>query len=300
MRIPTLLALAILVLALTGGISLYLINHNLISNSEVAQPKNILVSNLSDTSATISWQTDQPAIGIVSWGDSDSLGNSQSDFRDNDIEQPHLSHLITLTNLNPNTSYYFKVKSNTQFYPDKVLSFKSGPTLTNNPQKTSSLLGVVISQNLKPAEEALIELKIQGASLLTALTNASGNFILPLINLRKEDLSDYFSLNNTSATLVISQGQNHSEVNITLPSTTPLKITLGQNQLSSPSASPSASLKINLDLNGDGKVNANDAAILLLNFGRKKGDPKFNPLYDLNSDGVIDQKDLELLKQAIK
>jgi len=49
------------------------------------------------------------------------------------------------------------------------------------------------------------------------------------------------------------------------------------------------------DLNSDGVVDYRDLAILLSNYGRRRGDTGYDPTSDLNSDGIIDYRDLAIL-----
>jgi hypothetical protein len=54
-----------------------------------------------------------------------------------------------------------------------------------------------------------------------------------------------------------------------------------------------------LDLNGDGVVNCADLAIVKASFGRKSGQPGFDPRADVNGDGVVDVKDLAAVSQQL-
>jgi hypothetical protein len=65
--------------------------------------------NVTDTSAIITWTTDRLADSTVNYGNSTSLGSteSNSDFV--------LGHSITLTGLTPSTQYYYEVSSTNQY-----------------------------------------------------------------------------------------------------------------------------------------------------------------------------------------
>jgi hypothetical protein len=74
---------------------------------DVTAPKilNIMVTNITHTGATISWNTDEPSDSIVEFGNHMSYGHnrwSQSNV---------IQHTIMLTGLSPDTMYHFRVSS---------------------------------------------------------------------------------------------------------------------------------------------------------------------------------------------
>jgi thiol-disulfide isomerase/thioredoxin len=60
----------------------------------------------SDISATITWLTDKPATGQVDYGKTKDYGLSAISN-----DEPTTSHKVRMTGLEPNTTYYFSVKS---------------------------------------------------------------------------------------------------------------------------------------------------------------------------------------------
>jgi len=70
---------------------------------------NIVVSNITKNSATITWTTDQPANSYVEYGAATSYGSSTSD------STLTASHTIILTNLLPATLYHFRVTSANEY-----------------------------------------------------------------------------------------------------------------------------------------------------------------------------------------
>jgi hypothetical protein len=53
------------------------------------------------------------------------------------------------------------------------------------------------------------------------------------------------------------------------------------------------------DLNGDGKVDCGDLAIVSSAFGKHAGEPGFDPRADVNADGVVDLKDSSFVAQQL-
>ncbi len=64
--------------------------------------------NITTSSATITWTTDEPGNSTVNYGPTKSLGFSASDSRF------VTGHAIDLSNLNPATLYYYEVSSTSE------------------------------------------------------------------------------------------------------------------------------------------------------------------------------------------
>ena len=66
----------------------------------------VKVFNITDSSATITWQTDMPATSQVEYGTTNAYGSTTPS--NNELTT---SHNIALTGLKPSTTYYFETKS---------------------------------------------------------------------------------------------------------------------------------------------------------------------------------------------
>ena len=53
------------------------------------------------------------------------------------------------------------------------------------------------------------------------------------------------------------------------------------------------------DVNGDGKINCADIALVKAAFGTRTGQPGFNPSADVNHDGVVNVLDLAIVSQKL-
>jgi hypothetical protein len=164
-------------------------------------------SNLTDTSATITWLTDSaiPGSGAVVYGT--STANVFNTV--NEAAAPAGArgdvHSVTLSNLAVGGTYYYKVTNAgvTDNNGGQYYSFKLGPTLGTPPLTTSVSGTVYQSDGHTPAVGAVVTLKVldtaglNGAagatwsSSLTALVGSSGTWSMTL-SPRTADLSSYF------------------------------------------------------------------------------------------------------------
>ena len=53
------------------------------------------------------------------------------------------------------------------------------------------------------------------------------------------------------------------------------------------------------DRNGDGRVDCGDISLVKASFTKRYGDAGFDPRADINSDGVIDVRDLALVSKDL-
>lgn len=296
-KIPTLLGMGVLLVGVVASLLLLRHNQNLqIQATRSKMPKNITVANLSANSATLYWQTDEPSPGLVKASPSSFLGQTFLDERDLKSAQPYNWHFVTLNNLSPDTTYYYKVISGPITFPQKEpLTFKTASSLS--PSDHQAVIGTVLDSSLQPAKEALVTLEIPGAQALAAITKYSGNFILPLSEIRTGNLNDNFDMNSIkSARLTVEDSLSRSQVNIPLPLTEAVlpPIIMGKDlDLTVPNSffpKPTKAVETSYDFNGDGVINSLDISLLRNNLDRRAADKKF----DINGDGVVNIKDLDL------
>jgi len=53
------------------------------------------------------------------------------------------------------------------------------------------------------------------------------------------------------------------------------------------------------DVNGDGKVDCADIAIVKVSFGKRRGDEGFDSRADVNLDGIVDIRDLAFVSRQL-
>ncbi|MDD5147613.1 MAG: dockerin type I domain-containing protein [Candidatus Daviesbacteria bacterium] len=311
-KIPTLLGLSLILLGIISG--LYLVLREQVFLSQAAPdlaPQNITISNIVEDSVTVSWQTNAPTASFITFGQKNPGEQTVLDDRDSDPPaggpKPHSLHYVTLKNLLPETNYQFKIISG-KFASD-ILKFETASPLTNQAGFTP-IIGSVLNGN-KPLDDGIVYLSIPEAVTESALIKTGGNFLIPLSQIRKADLSDIYPLTEeTVAKLTINSDEGSASTLFQLKTGMPLPpIKLGQTidlTVSQETPTPAPTIKDldRYDFNSDGKINSTDYAILSSCFGKKPSTTlpgnRSCAKTDINTDGIINQKDLDLMSQKLK
>ncbi|QQG47735.1 MAG: hypothetical protein HY044_01440 [Candidatus Woesebacteria bacterium] len=203
-KIPTLLGIIFLVVGFIS--SVLLIRNRQIFNSSAnpsTAPRDIKITNVSDSSFNVSWVTDTATSGFVSFGESKDPGATALP----DNASASTVHYVTLQQLKPSTMYYFKINSNSILYDNSGIAWqiKTGASIngsTNNYVAT----GTVTLSNGGPAADTIVYLSGDNISILSTKTNLSGKWVLPLSSARVTDLSSFSTVSGTSLLSVFVQG----------------------------------------------------------------------------------------------
>jgi len=201
-NIPTILGIVILLIGVFAGVFLLRTNQVFrIGASATAVPKDVRVSNLSDSSVTVSWITDDQTADFISYGETQNVGTVANET---DNDQKFFTHSITITGLKAGTAYYYKIDSEgTDFDNNGVpWQFTTGPSLTGNGSSTL-VSGSVITATGQPSARTIVYITINGY-LLSTLTSDTGSFVLQLNQTRTSDLSSYTTIDPTQTLLEVS------------------------------------------------------------------------------------------------
>ena len=99
-----------IVLEVKAGETTYLEISAMVTDVTPPVISEVTVSNVSSSSATITWTTNEPATGQVEYGETDQYGAS-SPMEETD-ETLIATHSVILTGLKPDMMYHYQVKSN--------------------------------------------------------------------------------------------------------------------------------------------------------------------------------------------
>jgi len=194
-RIPTLLALFLLLGGLVGGVFLIKRGIKFSSGAKVEiKPQQVRISNIGERSFTVSWVTDEKTTGFVQYGPTEELMFTAYDDRDQISGQQgkFWTHHVTIKGLSPATDYFFKINSEGQTFDNngRPYSVKTAPLL-GEALPNDVAYGTVVKQDNSPAEGVIVYLSLANASLLSTMTKSSGNWAIPLNMARTSDLSSW-------------------------------------------------------------------------------------------------------------
>lgn len=160
-----------------------------------SEPKNIQISNISDTSFTVSYTTDTNTVGTISYGTDPSTPNIALDDRDAQAgtSTEHQVHFITVKNLTPATKYYYVIDSGSQKSTNNGSPYEitTASPLTSQQPGQPVLSGTISIASGSASEESIIYASTSASQQLAALVNPDGSYQIPLTHL----------LDNTESTL---------------------------------------------------------------------------------------------------
>lgn len=217
-RIPTLLGLLLLVIGI--GATSYLTSVGITFFGQASAPEtpeNIRVTDISDTSFTVSYKTSTPVAGSLTYGKTDTFGSLAVDNRDQQQEvlSPHAIHYITVRTLTPKTTYFFAIVSGETTFldkDDKPFSVTTGSVINTKPSAALPASGKIILTTGEQVGEAVVYLSGKDTQTISALVKPDGNYILPLNTTKTKNLSAYasFTDNPELTGLVIAPNQQTS------------------------------------------------------------------------------------------
>lgn len=202
-RIPTILGIGLIVLGIVLTTIIVRVQTSLRSNASTSEkPQNVKVTNLSDNSFTITYQTDTATTGSVNYGKGKELGNTELDDLDREKGgfSPKNIHSITVKKLSPNTKYFLVVISGENTFLDNGAPFEisTGPSISSPSASQTVIKGKVILPDGNAPNEALVYLSTDNSQLLSATVAKDGNFNFSLKGFRTDDLSSYLKLNENT------------------------------------------------------------------------------------------------------
>lgn len=253
-RLPSLLGLLILLIGLAGGV--FLIQRIRALNTKAtseASPSQIRITNISNYSFTVSWTTQNKNTGLVEFGESAKLGQSQKDTRDKErsVSEKYQTHYVVVDGLKSETKYYFDIVSSGERYSNSNKPFEVTTGSQKVPNDNDLAQGKILTPEGESASGAIVYLSIANAIAQSALTDSGGNWMIPLSTARSIDLQDFSNYDrNAQLEEIFVQGDSKTaSATLTTGDDNPTPdITLGQTynflgQLQQPTSTPPAIIK---------------------------------------------------------
>lgn len=221
-KIPT--VLGILLLLISVGTGIFFITqggmNKLGLNPNIA-PKNVSISNITDSQLTVSWTTDEKTDGLIKYDTTPNLSKTSKDNRlqiSAENSQFYL-HYVTLKELQPTKTYYFKIVSGGKLYDNKgqAYTITTGPVL-GSIGEAKIVSGKILSAENTPAAEVIVNLGTTNMAPMSALTDKEGRWAIFLNKARSTDLSSYTILDPEATILkidVLGEKRTASAVTIT-------------------------------------------------------------------------------------
>jgi len=233
-KLPSLLGLFILLIVLAGGVLLIqkIRALNIKAASETS-PSQVRITNVGSYSFTVSWITQNKNTGLLEFGDSAGLGQSQKDARDKErtASEKYQTHYVVVDGLKPETKYYFKIISSGVSYDNSKKPFEVTTGSSKVPNDNDLAQGKILTSEEKPAAGAIVYLSIANAIAQSALTDSEGNWMIPLSTARSLDLQNFSNYDrNAQVEEIFVQGDSETaSATLTTGNDNPAPdITLGQ------------------------------------------------------------------------
>ena len=202
-KIPTILGILILVIGIAAGVFLVQSRQlfRLRASPEI-NPKDIRITNISDSAFSVSWTTDKETQGFVIWGENESLLDKTAATN---INYSSNTHYINIYGLNPETTYFFRINSDGKEFDNNNIPWKvaTGNKITTPPESIV-VSGSILTSSGTPAKNAIVYAQISGNSMLSTLTSENGNWLIPISSARTQDLKSYVQIDKTSSVVDIT------------------------------------------------------------------------------------------------
>jgi hypothetical protein len=194
-KIPTIVGILI-ILFVIGTISFVIQETTRFQSQAIStsEPKNVLVTNTTGTSATVVWQTDTPVNGVITISTPKGKLTAYDERDLTGTLGKYTTHSVTVKNLEPNTTHEINIISNGKPFPagGKGYTLVTGPELmTESTNALDPAYGLVRGSDGKPADGAIVLLTIEDTQTLSTLVRPTGSWMIPLSSIRTKDLISF-------------------------------------------------------------------------------------------------------------
>lgn len=202
-KIPTIIGITLLVAGIASGV-LLIQNRQIFKLGATPQvsSKDVRMTNITDSSFTVSWVTDVETESFIKWGESNS---SQKNLAKDEINGKSYIHTVTVQGLSPETTYYFVINSNGTDFDNNGLPWeiKIGPVLSITSSR-NLISGTILTSTGVPASQVLVYVSPAGSSPLSVTTSQNGGWLIPISSARTSDLNTFLKIDEQNTLIEIS------------------------------------------------------------------------------------------------
>lgn len=266
-RIPTIIAVLILMFAVAAGV--FLVQNNQvfrIGASPDMAPQDVRITNTTSTSFSVSWVTDKTTVGSLKWGEAVNQVTNSQPSQDSSAKN---IHSITLDNLSAGKTYYFVINSDGNDYDNSGIPWQTTTgAVIGSSNQTKIISGTVMTATGQPATEAIVYLSGSGISPLSTTTTSNGTFVISLGQARNTDLTEFIDFTASQNLQLYVQGgpSGIASANLTSALESVPTMILGQNydftsqSSSSSTDAPSVNLNLPEDTTPSSKFDVSNAS----------------------------------------
>ncbi len=173
------------------------------------------IANVTENSFSVIWESDEKETGYVTYGTSSSLGDEAVDDRDSLTSQSqYYMHHVTLEDLEPETTYHFKISSGGVLYDDNGSAYsQTTPATQSSPPTSQTIVGVVTGTALA---DAVVLGKVSSgssdSSIVSVATDSDGDWLFDLGSVRTADYDSYFDYEQSDTLVLTGLAAGDSDV----------------------------------------------------------------------------------------
>lgn len=177
-------------------------------------PQNILISNITNRQATVSWTTSKPTRSVILVSADNKFPLSplfeKRIYKDDGEKQLkdsnfYNTHHVTVGGLSSNKTFYLRIYQGLKKAYEG--QFKTGPDLTGLVGPDPVYGRVLLADKKSPSVGSVVYLYIKNpkgnSSVLSTLTNSGGRWSLDLANLRSSNLKTNYKTGTSSAEILL-------------------------------------------------------------------------------------------------
>ena len=202
-----------------------------------AQPKNVILSNLTESAATISWVTDTKSTGSVVLISNGKEQVPVYDDRSDNGKDTYYTHIVTLKGLSNNTKYSFKILSGSTYYTMENgdnFSFSTANASSSMVSPASLIGDVKDADNNKDLLVYLIFTSSDGTKSypVTPSVMSSGGWVIDLSTIRNSTSKELFASGTKgSADVIAVSGSTQTSVTVGIEDISSLSLAGGNDSV---------------------------------------------------------------------